>query len=303
MTQGSSASGGNSRLALTAGAGCYLIWGVMPLAFQLLAHRGVSSWEMMAHRTFWSLPTAALFVGMARQWPQVAAVMRQPRVLAMLGLSAALIAFNWITFIWAVTHGQVLEGSLGYYINPLINMALGTLLFRERIERLGALAIALAAVGVAIQTAALGRLPIVSVSLAVSFAIYGVVRKQVAADAQTGLLIECLVLSVPGLAFLLWLQHAGQSHFLDDPGTAAWLVFSGVATAVPLMLFSWSARRIPFSLLGFLQFIAPTITFFIGLAQHEVLTPMRALSFVFIWGGAAVFLYGVWRKSRLLPVQ
>lgn len=292
------APGGEARLALGAGIACYLIWGFVPLAFQAIGHRGVGPWEILSERIVWSIPAAAVFVLLAGQARQVAEVLRRPRVLAWLGLSSVLIALNWVVFIWAVTSNRLLETSLGYYINPLVNMAAGALIFRERIDRIGFVAIGLALAGVVFQAFALGHLPWVSLVLAFSFAGYGVVRKQVAADAQTGLLVECLVLGLPSLAFILWLQGQGQGHFTQDLPTALWLIASGPITAVPLVLFSWAARRIPLSAMGFLQFIAPTISFFIGLGQGEAFTPARAISFAFIWAGAAVFLYGAWRRSR-----
>ena len=296
MTQ--SAPGGESRLALTAGIGCYLMWGIVPLVFQAMGRLGISPWEILANRTVWALPMAFVFVVAARQGGQVRAALRNPRTLAWLALSALLIAANWSIYIWAVNSGRVLETSLGYYINPLIAMAAGALIFNERIDRLGALAIALAALGVVIQTIAIGGLPVVSLALAVSFGGYGIVRKRVAAAAQTGLLIECLLLAGPGLVYVLWLQGTGAGHLGASLPATAWLLACGPVTAVPLVLFSWAARRIPLSSLGFLQFIGPTIAFFIGVAQGEAFTPLRAASFAFIWGGAAVFAYGAWRRSR-----
>ncbi len=287
-----------NRLALGAGALCYAIWGFVPLAFQHIGRLGIGPGESLAHRIVWSVPAALLFVVLARQGSQVMSVLRQPRVLAWLGLSAALIGTNWLIFIWAVNDGRVLETSLGYYITPLLNMAAGALIFRETMDKIGLAAVGLAIVGVAIQALALGHLPLVSLALALTFGSYGVVRKQVAADAQTGLFIECLILAVPGLIMLAWLHHQGVGHFLNSPATVGWLLASGPITAIPLVLFSWAARRIPLSLMGFLQFIGPTIAFTIGLHQGEAFTPLRALSFVFIWGGAAVFTYGAWQRSR-----
>ena len=294
----SSAQGGEPRLALMAGIGCYLIWGFVPLVFQAIGRLGVGPWEILAHRTLWGTPTALAFVLMARQGRQVVSVFSNGRVLAWLALSATLIAINWSVFIWAVTHGRVLESSLGYYITPLINMAAGALLFRERIDRIGAVAIGLAAVGVAIQGLAIGHLPLISLALAVSFGGYGVVRKQVKADAQTGLFVECLFLAVPGLIYALWLAGHGLGHFTQSPGTTLWLLASGPITAAPLVLFSWCARRLPLSAMGFMQFIGPTIGIAIGVAEGEAFGPLRAVSFVFIWGGAAVFAWGAWRRSR-----
>lgn len=290
-------AGGDVRLAIGAGVGCYLIWGFVPLVFQAVNALGVGPWEILAHRIVWSIPTAALFVLLAKQGRQVAQVLRNPRTLAWLFLSSLLIAANWVVFIWAVTSGKLLEASLGYYINPLVSMAAGALIFRERIGRIGHAAIALALAGVAIQAAALGELPWVSLVLALSFGGYGVVRKQVAADAQTGFLVETLLVGGVAAGYVGWLAGQGGSHF-GDPAATAWLIASGPITAVPLVLFSWAARRVPLSTMGFLQFLSPTISFFIGLAQGEPFTPLRALSFAFIWCGAAAFLYGAWRKSR-----
>jgi chloramphenicol-sensitive protein RarD len=293
-----SSAPGESRLALSAGVLCYFIWGFVPLAFQAIHALGVGPWETLTQRIVWSIPTSALLVVLARQGGQVVAVLRNPRVLAGLGLSSLLIAANWGVYISAVTSGRLLEASLGYYINPLVNMAAGALLFRERIDRLGMVAIGLALIGVAIQTVALGQLPLTSIILALSFGGYGVVRKQVAADAQTGLFIECLLLGLPSLAYIGWIEAQGAGHFLASPATTLWLVAAGPITAIPLALFSWAARRIPLSAMGFLQFLAPTIAFAIGVAEGEAFTPARAWSFAFIWLGAATFIYGAWRRTR-----
>ncbi|HEX5377025.1 MAG TPA: EamA family transporter RarD [Phenylobacterium sp.] len=289
----------DSSTPLAAGLACYVIWGFVPLAFQAIGRLGVGPWEILAHRTLWGAPTALIFVLIAGQFRQVLAVFSNPRLLAGLMLSCALIAINWIVFIWAVNSGHVLESSLGYYITPLINMAAGVLIFRERMDRVGLAAIVLAAAGVAVQAVALGQLPWVSLILAFSFGGYGIVRKQVAADAQTGLFIECLLLAIPSLAYAAWLASQGQGHFGATPAATAWLVAAGPITAIPLVLFSWAARRIPLSYMGFLQFISPTMAFVIGVAEGEAFTPLRAVSFLFIWAGALTFTYGAWRRTRL----
>lgn len=290
---------GESRLALGAGIGCYLIWGFVPLVFQAMGRLGASSWEIMAHRIVWGAPTALVLALAAGQWRQILQVLRTPVTLAWLGLSAALIAANWAIYVWAVTSGRVLEGSFGYYITPLINMASGALLFRERIDRIGWIAIGLASIGVAFQGLALGHLPLISLALALSFGGYGVVRKQVQADAQTGLFVECLLLLGPGVAYIAWLAPHG-GHFGVSPAATAWLVAAGPITALPLALFAWCARRLPLSTIAFLQFIGPTIGFAIGIAEHEPFTRVHALSFAFIWTGAAVFAGGAWRRARAL---
>lgn len=300
MSPAASADAAAARAALVAGVVCYALWGLAPLVYQPMGRAGADAWEIMGHRAVWSVLWAGLLVGLARQGGQVMAVLRQPRVLGWLSLSTLLIAVNWALFVWAVNSGRTLETSLGYYLNPLLNMALGAWLFRERIDRFGAMAIALAAVGVAVQALALGRLPWVSLTLAVSFAAYGVIRKRVAAEAQTGLFVETLLMTLPGVAWIVWIESQGTGHFFQDPGTALLLSLAGPVTVFPLVLFSWAARRMPLSTLGFLQFLAPTISFFIGVAQGEPFTPLRAASFAFIWAGASVFAWGAWRRARSL---
>jgi chloramphenicol-sensitive protein RarD len=185
-------------------------------------------------------------------------------------------------------------------VTPLVNMASGWLIFRERIERVGWIAIGLASVGVVFQGLALGHLPLISLALALSFGGYGIVRKQVQADAQTGLFIECLMLIVPATAFIVWLESHGAGHFTSSPAATAWLIAAGPITALPLALFSWCARRLPLSTMAFLQFIGPTIGFGIGVSQGEPFTSLHATSFGFIWAGAVVFLFGAWRRTRLI---
>ena len=298
-----SVPGADARLALGAGIGCYLIWGFVPLAFQAMGLMGITPWEIVAHRTVWAVPVALTFVLAARQGRQVLGVFRNPRVLGWLTLSAVLIGGNWLLYIWAVNSGRMLETSLGYYINPLLAMAAGALVFRERIDRIGMAAIGLAAVGVIIQTVALGHLPVISLALALSFCGYAIVRKRVAADAQTGLLVECLLLAGPSLIYAVWLQRSGGGYFGAGLSATMWLLACGPLTATPLMLFAWAARRIPLSFMGFLQFMGPTIGFFIGISQGEAFTPVRAASFVFIWAGAGVYAWGAWRRSRMVQPQ
>ena len=271
----------------------------MPALFIAMGRAGASPWEILAQRTVWSAPLAAVLVVFARQLPEVRAIFGRPRVLGWLALSTLLIAGNWSVFIWAVNNHHNLEASLGYYINPLLNMAAGAVLFRERLDRTGAIAIALAALGVGLMTLAFGRPPLISLALAGSFCGYGLIRRQVAASAQAGLLVECLFLFGPGLACAAWLSaHGGV--FGRSPGVSLLLAAAGPMTVAPLALFSWSARRLPFSVLGFLQFISPTIGFVTGLETGERLTPLTAVSFVLIWIGAALFALGAWRAGRRL---
>lgn len=286
------------QAALLAGVVCYASWGFAPLVYQPMGRLGADAWEIMGHRAVWSVAWAGLLVLLARQSTQVMQVLRSRRTMGLLAVSTVLIAVNWTLFVWSVNNGRTLETSLGYYLNPLLNMTAGAWLFRERIDRFGAIAMGLAAVGVLFQGVAIGHLPWISLTLGLSFAAYGVIRKRVQADAQTGLFVECLFLTLPGLLYLSWLEGAGRGHFFESPSNALWLSLAGPMTVAPLVLFSWAARRMPLSTMGFLQFLAPTISFGIGVAQGEAFGWLRAVSFGFIWSGAAVFAFGAIRRLR-----
>jgi len=249
----------------------------------------VGSGEILASRCLWSLPWAGLILWMGRRQGEALAIFRQPRTLAWLALSATLVSVNWAVFIWASTNGHKLDASLAYYINPLLNMGAGALLFRERFSKAGATAIALAFVGVVLQGLAVGHPPWLALSMAVTFWAYGVIRKRVSASAQAGLFVECLMLAPLGLAYVLWLASRGQSHFGGGWTVTGLLLAAGPATVIPLALFAHAARRLPLSTMGFLQFVMPTALFAIAMATGEPMTPLRALSFGFIWSGVAVF--------------
>lgn len=289
----------NPRAALLSAFGCYIMWGLMPLLFIGQHAAGFDAMEILAHRTVWAAPAAALLVLAARQGGQVAAVFRNPRLLGWLAVSTLLIGANWGVYVWATTHHATLEASLGYYLNPLLNMVFGLWLFRERMDRFGWVAVGLAAVGVLLQALALGRPPWISLFLALSFAAYGVIRKRAPVEAQAGLLVECLLLAPLGVLWLVWLARAGQGVGFDDPVHLLWALSNGPATVLPLALFAWAARRMPLSTLGFIQFLAPTLQFAVGVMTGEALTPLRAVSFVFIWGGAGVFALGALMRRRL----
>ncbi len=293
---------GGSRGAVTAGLVCNLLWGSTPLLFMQLDRMGASSWEIVAQRAMWSVPCAGLLVLLAGQGAEVARILRDPRSLGLLALSGVSIATGWSLYVWAVNDHRNLEASLGYYITPLMNMAAGWVLFRERIDRFGVAAVALAAIGVAVQALALGRLPLVSLVLATTFWIYGLVRRHVRVSAQAGLLVECLVISTPGLAYVIWLAVSGHGVFGRRLDITLLMPLVGPVTVAPLAIFAWTARRLPFSTLGFLQFVSPTVGFAIGLAVGEPLTPLRLLSFAFIWAGAAVFALGAWRAGRRFAI-
>jgi chloramphenicol-sensitive protein RarD len=271
------------------------------LLYQAIDRAGPDAWEITAHRAVWSLLFAGALVALAGQVGEVRSVLRQPRTLGLLALTTALIACNWTLFVWAVNNGRTLETSLGYYLNPLLNMAIGAVLFREHMGRFGRWAIAAAAVGVALQALALGALPVISLVLAMSFATYGAIRKQISVNAQTGLFIECLLLAPLGAAYLVWLGPDG--HFAQDIATAGLLVAGGAITVAALVLFAWAARRLPYSTVGFIQFLAPTISFCIGVSQGEPLNALRIASFGFIWLGAGIYAVGAWRRTRAAKLE
>ncbi len=287
------------RSALAAGLLCYTAWGLLPLLLRASGEAGAGAWEIVAWRTVWSVPFALALVAATGRFKAVLAAFMDRDALRLLLLSAVLIGVNWSVYVYAVDTHRTLQASLGYYINPLLNVAVGALLFRERMDRLGWIAVALALAGVLIQTVAVGGLPWISITLAVTFCAYGVVRKKVAVDAQTGLLVECLLLMWPAAAYLIWLAPMGTMAFGTSMKADLLLAAGGLATVIPLAAFTYSARRLPLTTIGFLQFLGPTIQFIVGVfAFGETLTPLRLVSFVFIWGGAAVFVFGAWAASR-----
>ena len=294
------AAPGGSRPALVAGIVGYIIWGLVPAFFILAGRTGASPLEILAQRTVWSAPWAALLVAFAGQGGQVRRVFGDWRLLGQLAVSAVMIVAGWAVYVWAVNNGHNIEASLGYYINPLLNMAIGALLFRERINAIGLGAIALATIGVILQTVALGHLPLIAVFLAVTFTIYGVIRKRVPIDAQAGLFVESLLMLLPGLGLIVWLGHTGVARFGHGAPITLLLLGMGPVTVAPLAFFSWTTRRLPLSTVGFLQFITPTLGFVIGLSVGERLNWLGMVSFGFIWGGVLLFMVGGWRANRRL---
>jgi chloramphenicol-sensitive protein RarD len=290
MTIATSArSAGLDRPGLIAAFGCYLLWGAFPLLFHEIGVEGAGPWEIVGWRTLFSVPVALVFVLVTGRLSAVREIARQPRQLLLLTLSAFLVASNWSVYVWAVSSGQTLSASLGYYINPLVNAAVGALFFRERISRFGKIALGLATTGVAVQALALGAPPWVALVLAFSFASYGIVRKQVAADAQTGILIECIVLSPVAIAILAGIAAHGGLHFGRSLSLNLLLLACGPATVIPLTMFAFAARRLPLNVIGFIQFLTPTILFGFGLVQGEKLPPLSLVAFGFIWTGVIVF--------------
>ena len=285
------------RAGLALGLGAYMIWGFLPAFFKQMDQ--VSAGEIVAQRIVWSLAFLGLLIVAAKRAVAIRAAMRDWRALRLLTATAALIAVNWLIYVWAVNNGHIVAASLGYFLNPLVNVAMGVLLLKERLGRIEIAAVALAAVGVVILATGAGAALWISLSLAFSFATYGLLRKIATVDALDGLAIETFILVPFAAGWLLWLSRGGGLFFGDGVDISLLLIAGGALTAIPLLLFAAAARRMDYSRLGLLQYVAPTIQFLLGVfAYGEPLTRAHIICFGFIWSGLAVYAYGSWRQSR-----
>ncbi|WP_374688867.1 EamA family transporter RarD [Promineifilum sp.] len=281
--------------------GTYILWGVMPIYWKAL--HDVPSSQIVAHRIVWSLVFVGLVLTARRNWSWLGKAIRQPRVVLTFALSGTLLTVNWLTYIWGVNAGFIVETSLGYFINPLINVLLGYVFLKERLRPVqwGALAVALA--GVLYLTFSYGAFPWIALTLAFSFGLYGLMRKTAALNSAEGLFLETAFLSLPALGFLLLQENRGAGALGHTGATTALLLAgAGVVTSVPLLLFAAGARRITLTTLGLLQYIAPTLQFLIGvLIYGEEFGPARVVGFGLIW--LALILYtgeSLWRR-RMTP--
>ena len=277
------------NMAWIYGVTAYGIWGLVPLYFK--AVDTVSPAEVLAHRILWSFVLLAFVLLIQRRGREVVAALRQPRARRALLASTVLIALNWFVFIWAVTNHRVLEASLGYFINPLLTVVLGTLVLGERLRPLAAVAAGVALIGIGIQLAAFGHLPIVALVLAMSFGLYGLIRKTAPVSAMPGLLIETGFLVIPALIWLGRLRLKGELCFGTGESRMDFLlVAAGVITVIPLILFTRGARLLPLSTMGFLHYITPSGQFLLAVfAFHEALDQARLLSFCTIWLALVLF--------------
>jgi chloramphenicol-sensitive protein RarD len=287
-----------SRAGLLYGLGAYLLWGGMPLYFKLLAT--VSPTEIVGHRIIWSLVFLAALATLWRRWPAIRAAVTTGRVLLTLMLTSVLIAVNWLVYIYAVVSGHVLAGSLGYYLNPLVNVLLGVALLNERLSRGQLFAVLLAGAGVAVLAAGAGSDLWISLTLACSFGLYGFLRKIAPVDSLEGLSVETALLAPLALGWILWLSRQGAGglgHY--DTGTDALLILGGAVTAIPLLLFTAAAKRLPYSTLGFLQYLAPSMQFLLAvLVFGEALTTAHILCFGAIWSALVIFTFEGVRQGR-----
>ncbi|GAB3545427.1 EamA family transporter RarD [Noviherbaspirillum agri] len=280
-------------------ATAYAIWGVFPLYFKALQE--IAPIKILMHRVVWSLAFIVVVLAWRRQWAWLRDVARKPKVLAGFAVSAVLLSSNWFIYIWAVNNGRVVDASLGYFINPLFNVLLGSLLLRERLRPVQWGAVALAACGVAWLTWQGGELPWIALLLAATFGLYGLLRKTASLGALEGLSLETLLLFPLAAGYLFLLARSGHNGFLSASTGTQWLLAaSGPITAIPLLLFASGARRIPLSLLGLLQYIGPTLQLLLGVwLYHEPFAGARVAGFALIWGALAVYsLESVWQTWR-----
>jgi len=285
-----------NRTALIAGLSAYLMWGVIPLFFQLLDF--ASAAEVVMHRVIWAVPALLVVLLASKKMREAVQALRNGRVLLTLIATALIISVNWWGFTWAVTNGQVLQASLGYYINPLMSVAVGVVILREPLGPWRIAAIVLALLGVLNLIIAGGTVPWISLMLATSFTAYGYLRKTVAVDGRIGLFWEAAFMSPFMLAGLYWLHATGDGHFFDSWSKAALLMSAGVITAVPLLFYVIGARGLRLSTMGIMQFTAPTLQFIIGVAGGEAFTSAHMITFGLIWAGVATFTYSQLRRQR-----
>lgn len=267
----------------------FLCWGLFPIYFHALGD--VPPMQILAHRMLWSLGFLLIVLLLRRQWKWLN-VVRQPRVFFSFVLSALLLSANWLVYIWSVTNHHVIEASLGYFINPLVNIMLGYLILKERLRAIQWVAIAIAALGVAWLTWQTGTVPWIALFLAFSFGSYGLLRKTAALGALEGLSFETIVLFPLAAAYVIWLTVNGQNVFIntDSDTTRVLLVMAGPLTAIPLLLFASGARRIPLSILGLLQYLSPTLQFLLGVwLFKEAFTADRLVGFALIWSALILF--------------
>src|SRR5215469_6996438 len=288
-----------SPRGLAASLAGFALWGLFPIYFHAL--RAVPALQIIGHRVIWSALFLVAWMALRGQLGVLSAIFTRPALLARLALTALLISGNWLVWVWSVTHNHIVDSSLGYYINPLVNVLLGVIVLRERLNRAQWLAIGLAALAVLYLALLAGRPPWIAGTLALCFSLYGLVRKIISVDALPGLTTETLLLVPLAVGYLAWCLWAGNGALTTrGPGVAALLICSGLVTAIPLFLFAYGARALPYSTVGVLQYIAPSLQLLCGVALfHESFGPATAAGFALIWLALIVYAAdGLWRAHR-----
>lgn len=287
-----------SRQGILLAIGAYTMWGIAPIYFKSIAE--VSPLEILSHRVIWSFFLLAALLHFGRHWRSVRDIIKNKTKMMFLVSTAILVGANWLIFIWAVNSNHMLDASLGYYINPLINVLLGMVFLGERLRKLQWFAVVLAACGVLVQLIVFGSVPVVAIALAMSFGFYGLLRKKVSVEAQTGLFIETLVMLPAAAIYLLFIASSPTSNMLDNPMQLnTLLIAAGVITTLPLLCFTGAATRLKLSTLGFFQYIGPSLMFLLAvLIYGEPFTSDKAITFAFIWGALVVFSFDGLRNNR-----
>lgn len=271
------------KIGLVYGFSAYILWGLFPLYWPLL--KPASALEIVSHRAAWTSIFCLIVLAFQRQLRHMFSLMFTKRVFFRLVAASALISINWLVYIWATNHGHVVEAALGYYINPLIIIAFGVLLLKEKMRKLQWFAVALGALGVIVLTFDYGRLPWIALTLALSWGSYGLIKKQLNLGAVEGLAIETLISLIPYAGYLIYLASRGEGQWGHKPSLTLLLTAAGAVTAIPLLLFNGSATRLPYSTIGLLQYITPTLQFSIGVwVNHESMPAARWFGFLIIWG-------------------
>ena len=287
-----------TRQGILLAVAAYTMWGIAPIYFKSLSE--VSPFEILSHRVVWSFFLLAFLLHMSRGWRKVRDTLTSKPKMLYLVATSILVGANWLIFIWAVNSNHMLDASLGYYINPLIKVLLGMFFLGERLRKLQWFAVSLAAIGVIIQLIAFGSVPIVAIALAFSFGFYGLLRKKVSLEAQTGLFIETLVMLPIAATYLLFIADSATSDFSMNPMQLnLLLVAAGVITTVPLLCFTGAATRLKLSTLGFFQYIGPSLMFLLAvLIYGEAFTSDKAITFAFIWGALVIFSFDGLRNNK-----
>lgn len=279
----------------------YTMWGIAPIYFKALG--GIPPLEILSHRIVWSVLLLAVLLHFGQGWANVKQVISQKKRTFLLLCSATLVAVNWLIFIWAVNSDMMLEASLGYYINPIINVILGMLFLQERLRKLQWVAVALAATGVLIELIAFGSIPYVSFALAISFGFYGLLRKKINADAQTGLFIETLFLAPIAAVYLLSIDTPTSSMWSNSLNLNLLLIAAGIVTTAPLLCFTGAATRLKLSTLGFFQYIGPSLMFLLAVTVYqEPLTEAKVITFGFIWLALVLFSVDGIQNHKRKPI-
>jgi len=289
---------------ILAGIAAYTLWGLFPIYWKLLEQ--VPAIEILAHRMAWSLVFVAMLLTVQQEWKWLREALRNRRTVLVYTLAAILLSFNWFTYIWAVNAGYVVESSLGYFINPLFNFLLGVIFLGEKLRTGQVVAVLLAGAGVVYLTVSYGALPWISLLLAFTFGMYGLIKKTARLESMHGFSLETMVMFLPALGFLLYREAASVGAFAHlGEITTLLLVLAGPVTSIPLLLFGYSARRVPLSMLGFMQYIAPTLQFLLGVfAYHEAFPLERLVGFSSIWTALLVYSFeGVMFNRKLKSSQ